>query len=217
MLYPGANDAFSAACYERILGDARPGDVLVCQNESSRCSELLRMAKARGMTTVFNPAPVPPEAGPVQFAAEYPTDILILNTLEARMMLRNCGPPVPDASGPEAVAASLRALFGVPMVVLTAGAAGSVCATKDVTKHCPAYRPERLVDTTGAGDTFLGFFVACLRALQRSDEAALGEALRCGNAAACVSISRAGTFRSIPTCADADALRARQGDTDRAP
>lgn len=105
----------------------------------------------------------------------------------------------PEIKDLEEIARELRAKFGAATVVLTDGARGSLLSNEDGERWIPAYSAERVVDSTGAGDAFLGGFLAGeALGLAPVDAAKLGNA--CG--AACVE--RIGAFPDEP-----EALRAR--------
>jgi len=105
----------------------------------------------------------------------------------------------PDAADLAELARRLREAYRVPRVVITDGANGSLVCDDDGARRVPAYRVARVVDSTGAGDAFLGGYLAGEAfGLAPLDAAKLGNA--CG--AACVE--RVGAFPDEPA-----ALRAR--------
>lgn len=105
----------------------------------------------------------------------------------------------PETSDLDALARRLRETYGVKRVVITDGAAGSLVCDERGSQRIPAYRASRVVDSTGAGDAFLGGYLAGeALGLEPRDAARLGNA--CG--AAC--IERVGAFPDEPS-----ALRAR--------
>lgn len=176
------------------LSRAEPGDVAVLQgNLSGPTTEaLLRAARERGMVTAFNPSPLRPS-----FRDLWPlVDIAFLNTGEALAL---------TGTGGEAAAAALHAL-GVREVVLTLGMDGALLSTGSGAPIRVAAVPAAAVDTTGAGDTFMG--VALASALLRGtrlDELALVLAAR----ASALTVSRKGTLGAFPSVEEMCAILAQ--------
>ncbi|MBR4549431.1 MAG: ribokinase [Oscillospiraceae bacterium] len=184
LVFGGANHCTGREQIDRVLGFFGEGDVLTLQNEIRELEYLIRSAKARGMTIAFTPAPM--NAAVPLLPLEL-IDYLFLNEVEAGVLL---GRRAEDA--PLDAARALRERFGVKNVALTLGAAGSVFSgeTGDYTQ---AALPTEPVDTTGAGDTFAGFFLA--GALQGLDTQ---RAMYVASAAASIAITRSGASASIP-------------------
>jgi ribokinase len=177
------------ARHEAVLAQA---DVVVCQLETptDTVAAALTAARRLGKITMLNPAPaigpLPPHWLPL-------IDYLVPNELEAATLT---GLP---ASTPEDAARAALALreAGAKNVLVTLGAQG-VCALLDgaAPAHLPAPRVSA-VDTTAAGDTFIGALAARLAAGEPALEA-IAFALR----AASISVTRAGAQPSIPTLAE---------------
>ena len=186
----GANARVDGNLVEAALSsyEFMPGGVLLAGFEVSDEAVLAgaRQARAHGMRIVINPAPARPLLD--ELVALGP--ILLANRLEAQALS--------GESEPEAAARELSARTGAPVVV-TLGADGAlVVAGSDVT-HLPA-PPARVVDTTGAGDTFAGALAAELT-LGRP----LTEATRLAVRAASMSVTAAGARGGMPTRAQLDA------------
>ena len=183
LVFGGANHCTGREQIDRVLSCFGAGDVLTLQNEIRELEYLIRSASARGMTIVLTPAPM---TAAVPLLPLELIDYLFLNELEAGALL---GHPVEEE--PLAAARELRSRFGVKNAALTLGAAGSVFsgAAGDFTQ---AALPAEPVDTTGAGDTFAGFFLA--GALQGFDTQ---KALYFASAAAAIAITRSGASASI--------------------
>ena len=168
VLYPGANHRITPELAERVLTTAEAGDILLLQNEISAIPEIMRDASKRGMRIFFNPAPM------TAAVAEYPlelVDTLIVNETEWEAL---AGRRVPTGLN----------------VLKTLGARGAVY-NDDI--RVPAHRVDRVVDTTAAGDTFIGYFIAEL--LRGADIAA---AMDTASAASAWCIQRPGAAPSIP-------------------
>ncbi len=181
VLHGGANRGLSAVHMADALADFGPGDLLLLQNETNALPELLRAAKARGLTICLNPAPMEPAV------CDYPleaVDLFVLNEVEAAQLV-----------GPHAAEALLAAVcrrFPRAEVVLTLGAAGALACAAGVTVRAAAPRVQA-VDTTAAGDCFIGYLLAArLRGVD------LAEALAEACIAAAISVTRPGAADSIP-------------------
>jgi ribokinase len=190
VIYPGANARLTPSDVESAFATLAPGaSLLVTQLEVPTETVLRAMSLARdgGLKTVFNPAPARPlnEVKAVLSVTNY----LILNETEAMIL-----------SGIEAVsldqaASAARELLkhGIEAVVITLGSAGSLLVNGELELQIPAPVVD-VVDTTAAGDAFVaGFCVALLEG--RSME----EAVRFGNGAGAVAVTRLGAQPSLPT------------------
>ncbi len=164
-----------------VLDAFRAGDYLLLQNEIEGVGEIIRAAAERGMVVVFNPAPVD---GRVEGYPLELVDYFILNRVE--------GEQITGESAPERVVGALRARYPRASVILTLGDEGAVHADAANTHRVPAH-PVEAVDTTAAGDTFIGYFLARLMA-EGDVESALATACR----AAALCVQRRGAADSIP-------------------
>ncbi len=180
---PGAVESMSAA----------PGDVVVVQGELPSEVSLAALAGARrqGAVALWNPAPADPSLA----SSVADADVLVVNAGE-----------LADLSGCDEVDAGIAALVGrgVRTIVATLGAAGVVASDGGRRIRLDA-APAAAVDTTGAGDCFVGVLAARLAA---SDD--LHRALRCAVVAAAISVTRAGASASMPSWAE---IAARLGST----
>jgi ribokinase len=181
LVHPGANRATDPADAPAFLAGFGPGDWLLVQNETSAVAELIHAAKARGLSVLLNPAPMSPEAESYPLAA---VDLLVVNEQEASEL----------TGGRREVEAveDLARRAPAAVVVLTLGARGGLVRAEGATRAFPA-EPVAVVDTTGAGDTFVGFLAAGLVGGRMLDEA-IAEA----TVAAGIAVSRAGAAASIP-------------------
>ncbi|GHU98496.1 ribokinase [Clostridia bacterium] len=181
LLDAGANAKVAAPLVDRALQSARPGDYLVVQFEIPDESNIyaLQAAKRLGMTTVVNPAP----ARPVRPELLHATDYFIPNENELL-----------NVAGRRTEAEAVRELFakGCQKIVVTLGAKGAACYDGATRVEAPA-RKVKAVDTTAAGDTFIGYFTASLAAGKSA-----AEALKAANAAASLTVQSAGAAQSIP-------------------
>jgi ribokinase len=178
VLDPGANRAITPAHIERAFAAFAPGDVLLLQNEVNEVPALLRAGKQRGMTIVFNPAPMTPavHAYPLDLV-----DVLIVNEHESEQLSGTSDP------------ASALAILPARERLITLGDRGVLVHDGTRAFSSPAMRVTA-VDTTSAGDTFIGYFIATrLRGASMPDAASLA----CRAAAVCVTT--VGAMNSIPS------------------
>lgn len=182
----GANEGLSAEDVRRATPVITEATVLVAQLETPipATLEAFRLAKDAGMITVLNPAPaasLPPEL-------LQRTDLLVPNEPELELLTGRVIKGVEDA---KAAARQLLA-WGPRTVVATLGGRGALVVEAETTDYVRAMRVDP-VDTTGAGDVFIGTLAALL-----ADERPLSEAVRWANAAAALSVTRPGTQTSFP-------------------
>lgn len=189
VLSAGANHALST---DDVSADLRrvgeKNDVFVTQGECDPDATVaaLRAAHSLGLFTIFNPAP----ARAVPDDLWTCIDLVCLNETECQIM---CGVLPVDEETCLCAAQRLRNL-GAGSVVITLGSSGSFAVDENgATVRVPAARAE-VVDTTGAGDTFIGALAA-----GRAKGLSLEESMRWGAAAAAVTVSRLGAQQSIPT------------------
>ena len=195
----GENAIVSTAACARGLstGDvdaALPGaDLLLVQGNltAALTGHALAAARARGMRTVFNPAPVEPDfAGLATFA-----DLLVCNRVEAATL---------TGAGEPGDAACRLCAAGAARVVVTLGADGALFrdAAGDLSVGAV---PASVRDTTGAGDTFVAALTAALLAYDMRPRAALDAAAH----AAAITVGRRGTLAAFPTAAELAAIFGR--------
>jgi ribokinase len=178
----GANRALDGLFVERVFEAAKDVDLVVLQNETSAVEHVLSVAQQRGLPVAFNPAPI------TQDVAKLPLDVLatlIVNEVEAGGLV--------GAGDPEVLCHRLAERFPKTLCVLTAGERGAWAARGSERWHDPGRQVEA-VDTTAAGDTFIGFFLGELLG-----SGSVEDALMMGNQAAAVSVTRSGAANSIPT------------------
>jgi len=190
VLYGGANRAVTESDLASALSSCSPGDYLLVQNETTLVAQAIQEAHERGLRIVFNPAPM---TGEVHHYPLRLVDIFILNEIEAEGLT--------GRTGPDDVRVRMSERFPEAATVLTLGDKGAVYLDADSEHHEPAL-VVKAVDTTAAGDTFIGYYLA---ALMRSGDPA--EALSQGCRAAAVCITRAGAADSIPRRQDLATLQ----------
>ncbi|MGH8349144.1 MAG: ribokinase, partial [Pseudomonas sp.] len=196
VIVPGANGALTAEAIGRFDSVIQAADVLICQLEVPDASvgHALKRGRELGKTVILNPAPVSRPLPSDWYAS---IDYLIPNESEASAL---SGLAVDSLETAQAAAIRLIAL-GAGKVIITLGAQGSLFADGQRFEHFPA-PAVKAVDTTAAGDTFVGGFAAALAA--GKDEA---QAIRFGQVAAALSVTRAGAQPSIPFLSEVQALK----------
>lgn len=195
LLYGGANRRISREQIDRTLARFSAGDVLLLQNEISEALYLVECAVEHGLRVVLNPSPMEDALLPLFPMA----DLLLLNEVEAAQFLG-----LAPGAEPERLAAELRKRLPRTEFVLTLGAQGALYQHGNVFLRQRAF-PVRAVDTTAAGDTFTGFFLA-----SRLSGAEVSEALRLASAAAALAVTQPGAAPSIPTRDLVEAFLKRQ-------
>ncbi|MDW4498061.1 ribokinase [Sulfitobacter sp. D35] len=177
VIFPGANREVTAEMVEAALSEAGPGDTLIFQNETSMQREAAEAARAKGMRVAYAAAPF--EAASVRAVMDL-LDLLVLNAVEAEQLQRETGSNLAD--------------LPVSDIVVTRGAEGCLWISQEdrAGRSFEALKVEA-VDTTGAGDTFTGYLVACLdRGMPMAQ--AVSQAMR----AAALMVTRHGTADVIP-------------------
>jgi len=189
VLASGANAALSPAHIDAAQALIAQASIVVLQLETplATVSHAIAMAHALGKTVVLNPAPA--QSLPAALLAQ--VDYLIPNEIEAAMLAGIAAADINDAGQLDALIASLRAK-GSSNVLITLGEKGVYAALAEMTQHVPA-ETTTAIDTTAAGDTFIGGFVAALAAGGNQTEA-----IAYGQRAAAISVARAGAQTSIP-------------------
>jgi ribokinase len=182
----GANRLVSSEYVRSVEAVITRAKVLVVQGEipATASAEAVRIARAAGVRVVVNLAPlIELGAGGLEAA-----DPLVVNEVEASQLL---GATI---DGVEAAGrAGSRLLNLCVSAVITLGSAGSVLLTAEHVRHIAAPRPARVIDTTGAGDAFVGVLSAVLAA-----GAALDHAVVAAVAAATLSVQTVGAAESFP-------------------
>lgn len=189
IIYGGANLKVSPQMIDRALADFGPGDYILLQNEISCVDYAIRAAKARGLKVAFNPSPISKEI------TDYPlelVDLFILNQLEGQALAQS------QAENAAQILQALAARFPQAQIVLTLGGDGAMYQNGRDTLSCKAYHVP-VVDTTGAGDTFCGYFLAEL--LRGST---IQKALEMSSRASALAIGKKGAAVSIPTRAQVE-------------
>ncbi|EGE58527.1 UNVERIFIED_ORG: ribokinase [Rhizobium esperanzae] len=153
----------------------------------------LAMAKRAGATTIFNPAP----ARVIPDSIYGLCDFIVPNEVEAAELVGHA------IETDEQARAAARTLVdrGAQAVIITLGKRGAYYHAAGQSEFVPAFAAGNVIDTTGAGDAFLGGFATAI-----SEGQAPIEAVRFGCATAAIAVTRHGTAPAMPSRAEIDAL-----------
>lgn len=189
VIYSGANGKITREHIDAVLADFQAGDLMLVQNEISQMPYLIHSAASRGIQVVWNPSPFHEDLRKIDLS-----DIayLILNEVEADGLWGNA-----DA---EQIREWIKENNKGLTVVLTLGKRGSVFITQDTVLRQGAFLVES-VDTTAAGDTFTGYFIACISAGKDPQTA-----MRYASAASALTVSRKGASASIPVMEEVESM-----------
>jgi ribokinase len=181
IIHGGTNRAIQKENIKRTLGFFKSGDILLLQNEVSEIPRMIDLAKNQGMSVFFNPAPMDEKV------LEYPldkVDYFFVNEIE--------GAELTMATNPDAIIKAMRKQFPRSATILTLGENGVIYADPLIKIFFPAVNVKP-VDTTAAGDTFIGFFIAELIKGQ-----SINSCLEIATRAAAICVTRHGAADSIP-------------------
>lgn len=182
ILYGGANQAITKEMADEVLSAFGKGDWLFLQNEISEIPYMVEKAHERGMRVVLNPSPMNEKILGINL--NY-IDCFILNEVEAHALVR-------EDVDKDALLNQLKERFPHAEIVLTLGEKGSVYAGAEGIAEQKAYQVA-VVDTTAAGDTFLGYYMA-----GRLQGESVKEALDMAARASAIAVSKKGAAPSIP-------------------
>lgn len=185
ILYPGANYQIDKKFIDDVLCGFRCGDILILQNEISCVPYIVERAYDLGLITVLNPAPFNEKITDINLNK---INFLILNEIEAEELTQK--------KDPDAAIKSLLKKHPRLKIVLTLGAKGAIYSDNSQHIFQPAFSVNA-VDTTGAGDTFIGFFISEI-AKGKSAECALKTA----SAASAIAVTKKGAAIAVPTYAE---------------
>jgi ribokinase len=180
----GANMHFKPAMVRRM---PRRSEIWIAQFETplATTEAVFRMARSVGARTILNLAPMVPHPARLLKLS----DIAVLNEIE---LAQATGAKITARSSQLAIAAACRSL-GAGTVIATLGGRGSIIVSPEGVTALPAFKA-KVIDTTGAGDCFVGAFAARL-----ASGANLIDAARYANAAASCSVEKLGATPSMPS------------------
>ena len=195
VLFSGTNREMTEEKIRKDLSDFGEGDWLLLQNEINLNKLIMDLAYEKGMRIVLNPSPMDDDilSLPLQKVSCF-----ILNELEGAKLTGRI-----DA---EQILQVLLKRFPAAEIVLTLGSEGSIYAYKDKMIRQDIF-PCTPVDTTGAGDTFTGYYLA---SRMRGESPA--QAMKLASMASSIAVSRPGAAPSIPVLSEVEAALAAVDD-----
>lgn len=189
LLYGGANRAITREFVDEVLSGFEKGDIILLQNEINELDYIIDKAYEKGMQIFLNPSPF-----------DGALDACDLNKISCFLLNEIEGGQIAGETEPDKIIDGILANYENAKVVLTLGGDGSVYADKEKRCQQPVYKVET-VDTTAAGDTFTGYFIAGL--IQGKT---VEETMRMCAVAAGIAVSRPGAAPSIPYMEEVEKL-----------
>lgn len=181
LLYGGANQCLTEAFVDQVLADFSAGDILLLQNEVNLLPYIVDRANEKGMQIALNPSPYNEKLDAVDMSK---ISIFLVNEVE--------GGQIAGTSDPQAILKTMLEKYPHARIVLTLGKDGAVYGDAHETHFQPIF-PVKAVDTTAAGDTFTGYFLAGL-----SEGMSIPDTLRMSAKASSIAVTRPGAVPSIP-------------------
>ncbi len=186
LLFGGTNQALTEAYIDRTLAAFGKDGLVLVQNETNLVGTIIKRAHERGLQVAINAAPMDKKV------LTYPLELvdwLIVNEIE--------GAALANGANEADILPTLRAKYPKLNVLLTLGKRGAVCIRGDEEANIGIYDVP-VVDTTAAGDTFLGYFLA-----QVLSGASIDDALALATAASSLCVQTMGAADSVPRRAEA--------------
>lgn len=184
LLYGGANQQFTEKFIDEVLSNFDRGDILMLQNEINKMPYIIDCAYDRGMQIVLNPSPYNEKLEACDMSK---VSYLIINEVEGAQISGG-------QSDPDAIIDTLLEKYPDMRIVLTLGEKGAVYSDNKKRICQDAYKVQA-VDTTAAGDTFTGYFIAGL-----VEGLPVEKIMRRASKASAIAVTRNGAIMSIPTC-----------------
>ena len=191
LLFGGANQKWTKEFIDEILENFTAEDILLLQNEVNLLPYMVDKAYEKGMTIVLNPSPFNEKLNSVDMSK---ISIFILNEVE--------GFQLTGENDPEKILSKAHALYPNAKIMLTLGKDGAVYSDGTQKVYQPIFKVQA-VDTTAAGDTFTGYFLAGL-----VEGLPIAEVLKMCAKASSICVTRPGAVPSVPYRAEVmDALK----------
>ena len=186
ILFGGANQAISKEQVDEVFEHFKNEDYLLIQNEINELSYIVEKAKEEGMKIILNPSPMNEKIMKLPLDQ---IDYFILNEIEAMQILEMDKPEEIDG---KYIASLLHERFKDATIVLTLGSEGSVCISDDEYIEQSIYKV-KAIDTTAAGDTYTGYFIAGILKGKT-----IKESMDIASKASAIAVTRQGAAPSIP-------------------
>ena len=181
IIHGGANHDVNIKFIKSVLSKFDSGDILVIQNEINNIKEIIDRAHYKKMKIIFNPAP-------------FNNEILSydLNKISTLILNQTEGEALSKEKKPDGILKVLNSKFNNTKIILTLGEKGSLYSFKDELLKIKAHKLDT-VDTTGAGDTFIGYYVAGIASKMNTKDN-----LNRASEAAALATTKLGGAESIP-------------------
>ena len=186
VLFGEANQAITKEQVDEVFKDFTNEDYLLIQNEINELSYIVEKAKEEGMKIILNPSPMNEKIMKLPLDQ---IDYFILNEIEAMQILKMDKPEEIDG---KYIASLLHERFKDATIVLTLGSEGSVCISDDEYVEQSIYKV-KAIDTTAAGDTYTGYFIAGIL-----NGKTIKESMDIASKASAIAVTRQGAAPSIP-------------------
>ena len=183
IIFGGANQMVRKEYIRSVLKQFEAGDLVLLQNEISNVDFAIEEAKKRGLTVAFNPSPMNDKVKKCRLDL---VDYLIVNEIEGAQLAEI------DSDEPDRIRKTLQEKFPNASFVLTLGENGSYYFDQNQTVFRDIFHVDA-VDTTGAGDTFCGYFLAGL-----TEGRAWDDILARASAASAIAVGQKGAANSVP-------------------
>lgn len=181
LLYGGANKEITVEQVDQVLAEFNSDDILVLQNEINCLEYIINIAHAKGLTIALNPSPINDVMKTLDYSK---VDYLFLNEIEGQELTKQ--------QNSKSILETLLFKYPNLKILLTLGAKGSIYKDCNQEFAQEIYKVD-VVDTTAAGDTFMGYFLGVV--FKTND---IPYALKIASKAASITVSRKGASQSIP-------------------
>lgn len=195
LLYGGANQAITTNQVDKVFENFHKGDYLLIQNEINNLPYIVEKAKQKEMKIILNPSPMNEKI--LRLPLDQ-IDYFILNEVEAMQILEMGEEQEVDG---RYFIKLLHNQFPGATIVLTLGSDGSICMSEDEYAEQPIYKV-KAVDTTAAGDTYTGYFIAGIL-----NGKTIKESMDMASKASAIAVTRQGAAPSIPTMEEVKTYR----------
>ena len=184
VLFGGGNGAIEIEEIHKTIAEFNANDILVLQNEIAHIREIMESAKKRGMRIFLNPSPYNEkiEKLPLELV-----DLFFVNEIEGAALAG-----LPQETAPPELLDRMLKRFPDAEIILTAGKDGAYYGSGSVREKGEIIEMP-VADTTGAGDTFTGYYIVA-----REKGFPVPDALNLACKAASIAVSRVGAMQSIP-------------------
>lgn len=186
LIFGGANSEITEKQADEVLSHFEKGDRIILQNEIGNVPYIINSAYDKGIEVIFNPSPFDDKilSFPLQKISWF-----VVNETEAKELT--------GESEPSKILGKFSVKYPLSNILLTLGDDGAFCKIKDKTYFQNIFKVP-VVDTTAAGDTFLGFFFALINKMSAQ------KALEYASAASAIAVSREGASASIPNLSEVE-------------